>query len=193
MIKHVRMIILFFVTIMVATLTTAKANPSPKTNQCFPDLTQSNISEATLLVWSNEAAVAAFTYNFVNYKTQLQTVSNYFTPNGWKEFYKALEQSNNLDAVKAKKLLVTAAAIRAPIITQAGVLDGRYSWRVEIPLKVTFQNNFEYAQQSVKVAVLIARATPYEGVRGLVILQFVVNPLPQEEDSSNSQKPEPFN
>lgn len=182
MIKEVRMIIFSLFILLGANISTAEADQAPTTNQCSSDLTQSNISEAALLVWANEAAVATFTYDFVNLETELQTISNYFTPDSWKEFYKVLEQSDNLSAVKAKKLLVTAAPFRAPIILQAGLLNGRYSWRVQIPLQATFQNNLEYAQQNLKVTMLIARASPYEGVRGLVVLQYVVNPWPEEEE-----------
>lgn len=181
MIKEVRMII--FSLLLVANINIADAEQALTTNQCSSDLTQSNISEAALVVWANEAAVATFTYDFVNFETQLQTASNYFTPNGWKEFYKALEQSENLKALQAKKLLVTAVPFRTPIILQAGLLNGRYSWRVQIPLQVTFQNSSEYAQQNLAVTMLIARASPYEGVRGLVVLQYQVGPWPKEEEN----------
>lgn len=182
MIKEVRMII--FSLLLVANINISEAEQAITANQCSSDLTQSNLSEAALVVWANEAAVATFTYDFVNFETELQTASNYFTPNGWKEFYKALEQSDNLSAVKAKKLLVTAAAFRTPIILQAGLLNGRYCWRVQIPLQVTYQNDSEYTQQNLAVTILIARASPYEGVRGLVVLQYAVGAWPEKEENS---------
>lgn len=138
-----------------------------------------------MIVWANEAAAATFTYDFVNFETELQTASNYFTPNGWKEFYKALEQSDNLKALKEKKLLITATAFRAPIILQAGLLNGRYSWRIQTLLQVTYQNSSKYTQQNIVVTMLIARASPYEGVRGLVVLQYEAAPCSEEEKDNS--------
>lgn len=179
MIKELRMII--FPLLLLANINIAEADQARTTNQCSSDLTQSNISEAALVVWANEVAVATFTYDFVNFETELQTTSNYFTPDEWKEFNKALEQSNNLKAVKENKLLVTATALRTPMILQAGLLNGRYCWRIKIPLQVTYQNSSKYTQQNIDVIMLISRASPYEGVRGLVALQYAASLLPEEK------------
>ena len=65
------------------------------------------VSASALLSWANQAAVAAFSYNFANYRQALQDASDYFTPEGWKDFQAALESSNNLSAVITKKLVVS--------------------------------------------------------------------------------------
>src|SRR3990167_10662855 len=99
----------------------------------FP-LNEPNQSDSAVLQWANQAAIAAFTYNFVNYRSELQASSGFFTSEGWTQFLNALQESNNLDAVKAKKLIVSAVATRAPIILQKGMLNGRYAWRVQMPV-----------------------------------------------------------
>ena len=65
-----------------------------------------NQSDSSVLQWANVAATAAYSYNFVNYRTELVAASGFFTPEGWDQFLTALKQSNNLDAVVAKKLIV---------------------------------------------------------------------------------------
>ncbi|HHM0577190.1 TPA: type IVB secretion system apparatus protein IcmL/DotI, partial [Legionella pneumophila] len=124
----------------------------------FP-LDEPNQSDSAVLQWANQAAIAAFTYNFVNYRDELQASSGFFTAEGWDQFLGALEQSNNLDAVKAKKLVVSAVATRAPIILQKGVLNGRYSWRVQMPILVTYQSASEFTQQNNVVTMLITRVS----------------------------------
>src|SRR5262245_6955283 len=49
-------------------------------------LDEPNLSQAALLQWANIAAVAAYTYNFVNYRQELQAASEFFTPDGWNAF-----------------------------------------------------------------------------------------------------------
>jgi intracellular multiplication protein IcmL len=141
----------------------------------FP-LNEPNQSDSAVLQWANQAAIAAFTYNFVNYRTELQASSGFFTAEGWDQFLSALQQSNNLDAVKAKKLIVSAVATRAPIILQKGLLNGSYAWRVQMPLLVTYQSASEFSQQNNVVTMLITRVSTLNSPRGIGISQFVVGP-----------------
>ncbi len=135
-----------------------------------------NQSDSAVLQWANQAATAAFTYNFVNYRTELQASSGFFTADGWTQFLTALKDSNNLDAVKAKKLIVSAVATRAPVILQKGLLNGRYSWRIQMPILVTYQSASEFSQQNNVVTMLITRVDPLNSPRGIGIAQFVVGP-----------------
>lgn len=139
-------------------------------------LDEPNQSDSAVLQWANQAAIAAFTYNFVNYRDELQASSGFFTADGWTQFLNALQQSNNLDAVKAKKLIVSAVATRAPIILQKGLLNGSYSWRVQMPILVTYQSASEFSQQNNVVTMLITRVSTLNSPRGIGISQFVVGP-----------------
>ncbi len=141
----------------------------------FP-LNQPNQSDSAVLQWANQAAIAAFTYNFVNYRDELQSSSGFFTAEGWTQFLNALQQSNNLDAVKAKKLIVSAVATKAPIILQKGLLNGVFSWRVQMPILVTYQSASEFSQQNNVVTMLIIRVSTLNSPRGIGISQFVVGP-----------------
>lgn len=139
-------------------------------------LNEPNQSDSAVLQWANQAAIAAFTYNFVNYRSELQAASGFFTADGWTQFLNALQDSNNLNAVKAKKLVVSAVATRAPIILQKGLLNGVYAWRVQMPILVTYQSASEFSQQSNVVTMLITRISTLNSPRGIGIAQFVVGP-----------------
>ncbi|MBA2657028.1 MAG: type IVB secretion system apparatus protein IcmL/DotI [Tatlockia sp.] len=148
---------------------------SGRVTPLFP-LDEPNQSDSAVLQWANQAAIAAFTYNFVNYRDELQASSGFFTADGWSQFLNALQQSNNLDAVKAKKLIVSSVATRAPIILQKGLLNGVYSWRVQMPILVTYQSASEFSQQNNVVTMLINRVSTLNSPRGIGISQFVVGP-----------------
>lgn len=137
-------------------------------------LSQPNISQPALLQWANTAAIASYTYNFVNYRQELQAASEFFTPPGWRAFMDALNSSNNLTAVIAKKLVVSAVATGAPVILQEGLLNGVYAWRVQMPMLVTYQSASDFSQQSVTVTMLITRIPTLNSVRGIGIAQFIV-------------------
>ncbi|MGE3919446.1 MAG: type IVB secretion system apparatus protein IcmL/DotI [Gammaproteobacteria bacterium] len=136
-------------------------------------LDQPNLSQSALLQWANLAAVAAFTYNFVNYRQELEAASEFFTPDGWQNFISELQSSNNLKAVIDKKLVVSAVATGAPVILQQGVLDGRYAWRVQMPILVSYQSASQITQQNLVVTMLIIRISTLNSARGIGIEQFV--------------------
>ena len=79
-------------------------------------------------------------------------------------------------AVKAKKLIVSAVATKAPVILQKGLLNGVYAWRVQMPLLVTYQSANEFSQQNNVVTILISRVPTLNSPRGIGIAQFIVGP-----------------
>ena len=137
-------------------------------------LDKPNQSDSAVLQWANQAAIASYSYNFVNYRQELQAASEFFTTAGWRQFLSALDSSGNLDAVKAKKLVVSAVATRAPVILEKGLLRGRYAWRVQMPILVTFQSASEFTQESYVVTMLISRISSLNSPRGIGIAQFIV-------------------
>lgn len=141
----------------------------------FP-LDEPNQSDSAVLQWATQAAIASFTYNFVNYQAELQAASEFFTPQGWDQFMAALRESNNLDAVRAKKLIVSAVAKRAPIIIKKGMLGDRYAWRVQLPLLITYQSASEFSQTEDVVTMTIRRVSTLNSPRGIGISQFIVEP-----------------
>lgn len=134
------------------------------------------VSASALLSWANQAAVAAFSYNFANYRQALQDASEYFTPEGWKDFQAALESSNNLNAVISKKLVVSAVPTGAPVIIDQGVIYGRYSWKVQMPLLVNFQSASTNFQTPLLVTLLITRVSTLYVPKGIAIAQYIAAP-----------------
>jgi intracellular multiplication protein IcmL len=135
-------------------------------------------SDAALLQWANQAAVAAYTYNFATYRKELQEASEYFTPEGWRSFEAELQSTRNLETVMTKKLVATAVATGAPVILDRGILSGRYSWKVQMPLLVSYESASTTIQQPVVVTMLITRVSTLNVPKGIAIAQFVasVNP-----------------
>ena len=141
----------------------------------FP-LDEPNQSDAAVLQWATQAGMASFSYNFVNYRNELQAASEFFTPEGWGQCMGALQASNNLDAIRAKKLIVSAVAKRAPIILEKGILGGRYAWRIQLPLLITYQSPSEFSQTEDMVRLTIQRVSTLNSPRGIGISQFIVEP-----------------
>jgi intracellular multiplication protein IcmL len=138
-------------------------------------LSQPIISQSSLLEWATRASVTAYSYNFVEYEAQLQRAGNFFTPRGWANFTSALKSSRNLETVIVKKLVATAVPTGAPVILNRGVLGGRYSWKVKIPILVNYQSASTQFQQSLTVIMIIKRVPNVNDPKGIAIDQFIAS------------------
>ncbi len=142
--------------------------------QLFP-LSEAMLSPGELLQWTHRAAIAAYTYNFVNYRDAMQQLQNQFTPAGWKFYEDALRVSRNLETVIAKKLVVSAVATGTPVILDQAVVEGRYSWKIQIPLLVSYQSPNEQTQKPVIVMMIVSRVPTVDMPKGIAIVSFVVS------------------
>ena len=137
-------------------------------------LDKPNISDGEIKQWANQAIIASYTYNFVSYRSDLQASSEFFTPDGWTIFLKALKDSNNLQAIVDNKFVVTAQATQAPAIIQSGVFaGGRYSWRIKMPIVVTYQSSTLYSQSPYIVTMLIERVSTLNSPSGVGIASII--------------------
>ncbi len=134
-------------------------------------------STKTVLAWANLAAVAAYSYDFSNYSDRLKEASAYFTPHGWDDFMNALNASNSIAIIKARRLQVSAVASGTPVVLQEGPLFGIYTWRVKMPLLVTYQSASAKTQQALLVTMLIQQVPIDMNPRGIGIEQMQVAPI----------------
>jgi len=137
-------------------------------------LMEPNQSDSAVTEWANQAAISAFTLDFVNYSQQLNQASQYFTTEGWQQFLDSLQQTNNIEEIRQKRLTVTAVAQNTPVILQKGVLNGRFSWRIQMPILITYQSSSSIQQQTSVVTMLVNRISTLESYRGIGISQFNV-------------------
>lgn len=136
-------------------------------------LSEAMLSPGELLQWAHRSAITAYTYNFVNYRDAMQQLQNQFTPDGWRYYEDALRTARTLEMVIAKKLVVSAVATGTPVILDQAVISGRYSWKVQIPLLVTYQSPNEQTQQAMIVTMIISRVPTVDMPKGIAIVSFV--------------------
>ena len=62
-----------------------------------------------------------------------------------------------------------------PVVLEQGLMAGRYTWKVQIPMLITFQSASQFSQQAVTVTMLIVRVSPLDSPRSIGIAQFIVS------------------
>lgn len=134
------------------------------------------VSAAELREWATTAAVSAFSYNFANYRKALQEASERFTPRGWTNFQEALRRSGNLETVLKRKFVVSAIPTGTPEIIEQRVIEGRYTWKVRIPLLVTYQSSAATLQDPLEVTLSVVRMSALQVPSGIAIDQYISSP-----------------
>lgn len=132
------------------------------------------VDQNMLITWATRAAVASYSFNFLDWQNDLQNSQQYFTSSGFNNFVDALKSSGNLDTVVAKRLVVQATVVDVPRIVQQGIIKGRYAWKIQIPMLVKYISASEELRQPILVTMLIARVPTTQKPEGIAIAQFVV-------------------
>lgn len=139
--------------------------------------TSPNMSTEDASKWAIEAVEAAYSYDFVNYRRQLQNAQKYFMDYGWRTYMDGLKASNNLLALTQRKMVIIAKAVGKPKLLVEGILGGAYAWKFEIPVLVTYllppfdaKSRF---QNPLLITVIVQRQSILNSYRGLGIVQMI--------------------
>ena len=130
-----------------------------------------NMSATDILVWANEAAVKIHTYTYLTYRRDLQQIQNYFWPNAWDVYQRALKTQHYKKSLITQQMAVSAVAADVPLLLKQGVNNGRYTWKVEVPLLLHFQGGRHSLNQKISLTLVIQRTPPYLGKRGVGIVR----------------------
>lgn len=131
-------------------------------------------STTEVLNWTADAIVRSFTLSFANYQSQLNDSRIQFTDAGWTGFQEALSRNKILDTIITQKLVTSAVPASAPVVTASGIVEnGRYGWRIQMPLIVTYESASGSQSQTFNVEAVVVRRPETENPRGLGIGQII--------------------
>jgi len=135
-------------------------------------LSQPMVTQNFLLQWASLATRAAFNLSFVNYEDQLKKAKPFFTESGWAAFNKALKQAKVIETITDSKLVVSAVVSGPPVILNQDVIRGHYTWRVQLPLLLTYTSASETRKAKLLVTMNIMRVSTLETPAGIQINDF---------------------
>lgn len=135
------------------------------------------VTDDYVLQWSANAVRAAFSWDYVHWRQQLQSASNYFTQYGWQYFLQALKSSNNLETLQSLDMVSDASITGAPQIVEKTVLNGVYVWKIQMPILVTFSNINKSIPMPMEITLLVQRVDVTQSPDRIAINNFL--PVPQ--------------
>jgi intracellular multiplication protein IcmL len=135
-----------------------------------------------LLQWVSEVLSSAFTYDFVHYQDQLKNQARYFTDNGWKAYLGHLNEYANATTIQNSTLFISSSAGGAPFIVNQGLLQGRYSWWVQMPINLSYSGG---SLQPLTIQVLVVRVPTLNNLSGMAIDNMIITRNGRSEARAN--------
>lgn len=123
---------------------------------------------ANLLSWASRAAVAAYTFNFVNYEKQAAIARQYFTDAGWADYQESLR--NLVKKIVGSQLFVNGVVSDPPVIA----LADEQGWDIQIPFLVTYQSADQTSRKNFLVRMRVVRVSTLASRYGVGIDGFVM-------------------
>jgi intracellular multiplication protein IcmL len=144
-----------------------------------PPRTEPMMSTDDAAKWAIEAVETAYSYDFVNYREQLQSAQRFFSDYGWQEYMRSLSASNNLIALSQRKMVFIAKVVDKPKLIVEGILGGAYAWKFQMPLLVTYltppYGDKDSFRNPILVTVVVQRQSLLTSYKGLSIIQMIGN------------------
>ncbi|MCH9644787.1 MAG: type IVB secretion system apparatus protein IcmL/DotI [Gammaproteobacteria bacterium] len=148
---------------------------STTTGEVIPlhSLSEPVITQQHMLMWSSLAVRAAYNLDFANYKQQLDSAEQYFTPAGFDKFQQALKDDDVLSTLIDQKLDMSAVVTDTPVVLNTAILNGRYTWRVQMPVLVTFTSASETRKLHMTVTMNVQRVPSLSAPSGIQVSDFL--------------------
>ncbi|AAO91126.1 type IVB secretion system apparatus protein IcmL.2 [Coxiella burnetii] len=130
------------------------------------------VTNTYLLQWAALATRAVYNLDFENYTKQLDNASSYFTPTGWESLTNAMKSSGAIDSLKNNKLFMAGIVNGPAVILDQEVVHGRYSWRVQLPLLVTYTSASIQQKAHFIITMDIIRVPVIDAAKSIQINRF---------------------
>ncbi|GGF93392.1 MULTISPECIES: DotI/IcmL/TraM family protein [Cysteiniphilum] len=110
-----------------------------------------SINNQMVINWVSQNIVKVYALDFLNYRHELSGVEPLFTSDGWRSFNSAF--TNTLTQIKNKKIVVSATLNDVPVVTAEGYLSGIRSWKIQVPLLISYSKGDEV--QNIQVILQV--------------------------------------
>ena len=135
------------------------------------------LSDGEVTNFAVDAVTRALTMDFANWRSDLSGASRYFErPTGWNSFLDALEGSGMLAYIREHRLVSTAVANGAVIVSAGPDAGKRYGWTIQIPLTITYESASELSRDSLVAEVDVSRLPTWEVPDAVGITRIVARP-----------------
>lgn len=128
-------------------------------------VSEPNVNQQLVAQFALEAAVSAYTYDYVNYRRSVTEMADkYFTADFRNSYFSAFADSTALKSVLDNYYIVSAVSPpnKPPQIKDIGRkgATGAYFWDVQVPLKVSYSSGRRTSDENILATIRVIRVAP---------------------------------
>lgn len=130
------------------------------------------MSNSAINNWIIEGIMAGYHFNFKSIDQAVEHLYDYFTEPAVESFKESLQNFGIIDTVVRSKMIASGQALGAPEILNEGVINGRYSWQVRIPIQVVMASQVNQTIMKLDVELLVVRVPELVSPMGILIEKY---------------------
>jgi intracellular multiplication protein IcmL len=139
-------------------------------------LSEPFITSEGLINWAGEVVCGSLSLDFLHWKKKLMDLRGDFDPEGFESFVGSLESGGHIKKIEEERLSLSAVMTDAPVIVSQGVERGRMTWKIEMPLMISYQSSIGIsATQKLLGEIVVERVKPSQNPKGVAIRQVVLS------------------
>lgn len=131
---------------------------------------------ASVIQYARDTLNSTFTMDFLNWRSQLESVRGRYTTQGFKSIVESLQSSGMLASVRDKRMNMTISA-GTGVLTKEGVENGHYIWIIEVPIEIKLAGQTtELPAQKFTAIIRVERIPTLDSIEGIGVGQIVTRP-----------------
>jgi intracellular multiplication protein IcmL len=161
---------------------------SPKRHQYFAtsssgdiiplhSLSEPVITNDYLLKWAQLVSLNVLNLSFGKAQQQLQTQKSKFTDQGWAALQKSIKDNDFITNLNQGKLIASAVVNKPAQILVRRVIQGRYTWVVQVPVLVNFTSSSQNSKKQMMVSLTIMRIPVLGSPEGIQVNSISIAPV----------------
>jgi len=124
--------------------------------------------------WVARAVTESYMLDFQNFRTRLAENAKYFTPEGFEDYTNSLQKSGRMKMIQEGWFVGSAVPTDAPVIVSEGAVNGRYMWRLRMPVTVSYSSKTHAVPpQKLMLTIVVVRVDTRQNPYGIGISQIV--------------------
>ncbi len=124
--------------------------------------------------WVARAVTESYMLDFQNFRTRLSENAKYFTPEGFEDYTNSLQKSGRMKMIQEGWFVGSAVPTDAPVIVSEGAVNGRYMWRLRMPVTVSYSSKTHTVPpQKLMLTIVVVRVDTRQNPYGVGISQIV--------------------
>ncbi|MDG2347992.1 MAG: DotI/IcmL/TraM family protein [Gammaproteobacteria bacterium] len=166
-------VVLYYSVVIKPTTTYFASTPDGVLIRLEP-LTQPLKSNKFVAQWAAKSAQEVFSFDWINFRTQLASASENFTNEGYNSLIKSMNANRYFDLVKERKMIVSAVVTDPPVVVSAKSIAGIFTWQISLRMLVKYQgiNESDSLTLPMTVQMRVKRVSQKENIKGIGIDEF---------------------